>query len=247
MVDAFSQYGPGPVLATVLAFALGPHTIATAETASQIANMLYFAVYICVRLHGSGRRKLPSLILGVLAILIFLAAWDYGNSSNINAAPSTLGFRYLLPLGWFSLSRACRPPARNSIYTALCTFRRRALEHRGVYIYAVTARRFHPGGDSCIRDRFHRLPRSLFVAALPVALSVCRVEHNDIAPRWDDARLRHVSQFPRSYNPVSQSFFWAYPASPIFLGWMLVLAGVFVVFADTWLRIIRARPVDLYQ
>ena len=194
MVDAFSQYGPGPVLATVLAFALGPHTIATAETASQIANLLYFAVYICC-IYTQARKKLPSLILGLLTILIFLAAWDYGNGSNVNAAPSTLGFRYLLPLAMvFSIS-CLSSPARSSIYTGLCTFVAGlwsieafifTLSLHVAFILAVTVhqRSFSRATALALRGS---------VAGRPL---VCRVEHDDVAPRWDNARLRHIFQFP---------------------------------------------------
>jgi hypothetical protein len=241
MVDAFSQYGPGPVLATVLAFALGPHTIATAETASQIANLLYFAVYICC-IYTQARKKLPSLILGLLTILIFLAAWDYGNGSNVNAAPSTLGFRYLLPLAMvFSIS-CLSSPARSSIYTGLCTFVA-GLWSIEAFIFTLSLHVAFILAVTVHQRSFSQLPRSLFVAALPVALSFVALSTMTLLRAGTMPDYGTYFSFLRSYNPVSQSFFWTYPASPMFVGWMLVLAGVFVVFADTWLRIIRARSV----
>ena len=93
MVDTFSQYGPGPVLMTLLGLTLGPTKLATANIVVQIHNLAFYSLWIFC-LYRLSTLKLPALVIGFLSIGALMAVWG-GETSNINFAPSILGFRYL--------------------------------------------------------------------------------------------------------------------------------------------------------
>ncbi|MBR0883367.1 hypothetical protein ACVMGC_002405 [Bradyrhizobium barranii subsp. barranii] len=46
MVDTFSQYGPGPVLVTLLGLTLGPTTIAMGNVVVQIQSLLFYSLWL---------------------------------------------------------------------------------------------------------------------------------------------------------------------------------------------------------
>ncbi len=101
MVDTFSQYGPGPILITYLAFQLGQPSFAVANIAVQFCNILFYILFI-VALWHSTRHKLPALWLGLIVLTFWLSAWAYSGGwsyadGNVNVAPSVLGMRYLPP------------------------------------------------------------------------------------------------------------------------------------------------------
>ena len=118
MVDAFSQYGPGPVAVTLLAFAFGPRTLATAQVTTQVANLLFHGVWL-VCLFKMSASKISALLSGIATIAILMAAWDFGKS-NINAAPSILGLRYLPSLMMVLALSCLRPPKRAGRFSPHC-------------------------------------------------------------------------------------------------------------------------------
>jgi len=93
MVDTFSQYGPGPVLLTYLAFQFGQPSFAVANIAVQLCNILFYILFL-VAIWQSTRHRLAALWLGLIVLTFWLAGWSYGEG-NVNAAPSVLGVRYL--------------------------------------------------------------------------------------------------------------------------------------------------------
>ena len=234
MVDAFSQYGPGPLFFTLMAFAVGPRTFASVQTAVQAANALYFALFL-VLLFRTSRLKIASLALGIVAILALLATWDFGKG-DIHVAPSVLGFRYLPTLAMVFAISCLRPPARSSIYTALCTCIAGlwAIETfaftLAIHVAFICALAF--------RDRsFAGLPRSLSIALLPVAASIAIMSTITLVRAGSLPDYGIYLSFLQSYNPITT--FWGAVASPLFLGWSGVLAAVLVVFTDVWSRIMK--------
>src|SRR5258706_10464484 len=99
MVDTCSQYGPGPILITYLAFQLGQPSFAVANIAVQFCNILFYILFIVAFWHST-RHKLPDLWLGLIVLTFWLSAWAYSGGwsyadGNVNVAPSVLGMRYL--------------------------------------------------------------------------------------------------------------------------------------------------------
>lgn len=95
LVDTFSQYGPGPMIATWAAFAALPPTLGTANILVQCFNLLFF-VALLVSLSRLTSARVASAVLGSAIISVLLGCWGSGYS-NLAAAPSNMGFRYLWP------------------------------------------------------------------------------------------------------------------------------------------------------
>ncbi len=119
MVDTFSQYGPGPVLVTLLGLTLGPTTAPMGNIVVQIQSLLFYSLWL-VCLYRMSTLKLPSLLIGFLSIGILMAGWGQGEG-NVNFAPSIIGPRYLPILLMVLAISFLRPPARHSTLTAVST------------------------------------------------------------------------------------------------------------------------------
>src|SRR5262249_32403466 len=120
MVDTFSQYGPGPIVATLLGFKVGPITFGMANLTVQLSNLAFYIIFLAC-LYQMTSRKLSALSLGVFSIGIMLAIWAWGEWS-INMVPSALGFRHLQPLVMVLALSLMRPPNRWSLLSAAATF-----------------------------------------------------------------------------------------------------------------------------
>ena len=117
MVDTFSHYGPGPIVATLVGLKIGPSTFGTAQITVQFFNLAFYVLWL-VCLYRMSRWKLPALLLGFLSVAVFLALYA-GGYQNANDAPSILGLRYLPTLGMVLALSCLRPPRRFSTFTAL--------------------------------------------------------------------------------------------------------------------------------
>ena len=241
MVDTFSQYGPGPILITLLGLQIGPTTFGTAQVTVQIVNLAYYAGWL-VCLYRMTRWKLSGLLLGLFAIAFFLAVHVRGYG-NINDAPSVLGLRYLPTLGMVLALSYLRPPARHSAFTALAAFVsggwsiETLIAALGVHLAFL--------GVLGLRDRaLVRLLVDGALALLPAAAAII-VMTLAVAVRgaWPDYGA--YLQFLSIYNPLAT--YWSVVANPIFLGWLPILLAIFVVWADAWTRVFRrtARLVDI--
>jgi hypothetical protein len=124
MVDTFSQYGPGPVAATMLAFRIGPISFGTANLVVQVFNLAFCIIFL-VCLYRMTSRKLTALLLGVFAVGFMFAMWNWGEWS-LNEAPSILGFRYLPILLMVLALSLMQAPDRWSFFTASATLARQA-------------------------------------------------------------------------------------------------------------------------
>jgi len=107
-------------LMTLVGLSLGPDTLATANVTVQIHNIAFFAVWLMF-LYRLSPLKLPAMVLGVALIGILYAVWGVG-FSNLNFAPSIIGFRYLPSLLMVLAISFLPTNARNSIWTAASAF-----------------------------------------------------------------------------------------------------------------------------
>jgi hypothetical protein len=115
--DTFSQYGPGPTVATYLTGLLYGFSFGTANMVVQLFNIIFYILIVAVTF-VSCRSKPWVLLVPILIIGAMLSVWG-ANESNINIAPSTLGFRYL-PALTLVLAITLLPPNRS--HSALSVF-----------------------------------------------------------------------------------------------------------------------------
>jgi hypothetical protein len=232
MVDTFSQYGPGPVLITLLGLRIGPTTFGTAQMTVQLFNLTYYGAWL-VCLHRMTDRKLAALLLGILSIAFFFASYIRGYG-NINDAPSVVAFHYLPTLSMVLALSYLRPPQRHSLSTALATF--------VSSIWSVDALigtlgvHFAFLGLLGLRDRaVTRLVADSFRAIVPAiaAIIIMMLGVRLQADVWPDYGT--YLQYFSSYNP--RAAYWSVVANPLFFGWLAMLLAVFVVLADAWTRV----------
>jgi hypothetical protein len=232
MVDTFSQYGPGPVLVTLLGLQIGPATFGTAQITVQLFNLAYYGAWL-VCLHRMTDRKLAALLLGILSIAFFFASYIRGYG-NINDAPSVVAFHYLPTLLMVLALSYLRPPQRHSLSTAMATF------VSGIWsidaLIGTLGVHFAFLGLLGLRDRaVTRLVADSFNAIVPAiaAIIIMTLGVRLQAGVWPDygTYLRYLS----SYNPLAT--YWSVDANPLFFGWHAMLLAVFVVFADAWIRV----------
>ena len=234
MVDTFSQYGPGPVLATLVGLTIGPPTFGTAQVTVQSYNFVFYALWL-VCLYRMSRWKLPALLLGFLSVGVYMALYARGYQ-NVNDAPSISALRYLPTLCMVLALSCLRPPQRFSWFTALCTCLsalwslETLIGTLGVHIAFL--------GLLALRDRApFRLLSDGITALLPVIASVALMSLGT----WLRARALPdygtYLQFFSDYNMLSPS--WSMVAHPLFFGWAAMLLAIFVVLSDAWTRVLE--------
>jgi hypothetical protein len=234
LVDTFSQYGPGPVLAILAGFAVGPLSFGTANIVVQLINITYFALFLFYVYHATGGKRL-SLLFGLISIAFLMEAWGRGEG-NLNTAPSPL-MRYLPTLIMVVAISVLRPPARHSTFTAAATILSAIWSVETLFgTFAVYAVFLVALG---IRDRsWSRIVTDILIAALPAIISVATFSlavylRFGTAPRFDI-----YLDFLSTYNPVSD--YWAKPLQNFFW-WIPFLVAGFLVLSHSWAHIIGKR------
>lgn len=233
MVDTFSQYGPGPVLVTLLGLTLGPSTIAMGNVVVQIQSLLFYSLWL-VCLYRMSTLKLPSLLIGFLSIGIMMAAWGMGGS-NLNFAPSNMGARYLPILLMVLAISLLRPPARHSALTAASTMiaglwsSEALIGALGIHLAFL--------GMLGLRDRtIVRVLRDGVLACLPVLAAIAALSSLTLFQAGRPPDYPVYLKFMLVYSMLSP--LWSLPVNPLFLGWSCMLLAVFLVQADGWVRIL---------
>jgi hypothetical protein len=235
LVDTFSQYGPGPMIATSAVFAWLPSTLGTASILVQCFNLLFFVVLL-VCLSRLASAPVASVILGSAIISVLLGCWGTGYS-NLAGAPSNMGFRYLWP-AMMVLAISVLPSWRTgSVLTAAIS------AMSAVWSIETLA------GTVLIHLSFmvvvritQRKPRALFtevpIALLPpiVALVVFSVLIDFWSGRLPD--FETYLRFLSVYNAFSD--YWAIVAANTFWGWIPVLIVLSVVGSLVW-KLLLAR------
>ena len=233
MVDTFSLYGPGPVVATLVGFKIGPVTFGTAQIVDQVFNFAFYALWL-VCLYRMSYWKLPALLLGFLSVAVFLSLYA-GGYQNANNAPSVLGLRYLPLLGMVLALSCLRPPRRFSSFTALST----CVAGLWSFETLVGTLGIHAAflGLLALRDRaLFRLLGDGVKALLPAVAAVVLMALGT---------LLRAGTLP-DFSPNLQIFSadntgwkaWYVVANPMFLGWMAMLLAIFVVLNDAWTRVL---------
>lgn len=235
LVDTFSQYGPGPMMATSAVFIGLPPTLGSASILVQCFNLLFFVVLL-VGLSRLTSAPVASAILGSAIISVLLGCWGSGYS-NLAGAPSNMGFRYLWPAmmvlaisvlpssrTWSALTAAVSAIAAIwSIETLAAT----VLIHLSFMLVARIAQ---------------RKPRVLLtevpVALLPPAAAL--LAFTVLIGLWSgrvpdfETYLRFLSV----YNAFSD--YWAIIAVNTFWGWVPVLIVLSLVGSLVW-KLLLAR------
>lgn len=235
MVDAFSQYGPGPVLATALAFLVGPTTFGTAQVMVQLFNFAFYALWL-VCLYRMTRWKLAGLLLGILSIALYMAAWGRGYA-NVSDAPSVLGFRYLPTLAMVLALSCLRVPARHSALTALSTF------FSGLWsvetLVGTLGIHFAFLGLLGLRDR--AIVRAIgdgIAALLPAAAAVLVMTIATLLVAGAPPDYGTYLGLLAIHHPLEGEP-WSVAVNPMFLGWSGMLLAMFVVMSDAWARVLN--------
>jgi hypothetical protein len=234
MVDAFSQYGPGPVLVTLLGFKLGPPTFGMAQLTIQLCNFLYYWLWLICLLRMTPW-KLAASFFGLLAIVFFLAAWGRGYG-NVNEAPSVLALRHFPTLLIVLSISNLTPPKRSSFFTALATF----ISSQWSVETLIGTLGIHLAflGLLGLRDRaFARLVYDAAMAVAPAAAGIVTTTIVTLLMTGSLPDYATYLAFLTSYSPLAES--WTIAASPMFLGWLPMFFAIFLVFGDAWMRIFR--------
>ena len=236
MVDTFSQYGPGPVLLTYLAFRIGPPSFATANIAIQFMNELFYVLFL-VALWQSMRYRLAALWFGLGMVAFWMADWAYG-AGNVNAAPSVLGARYLPIMLMAVAIGAGKPGERGSWLTWLASFL--AATWSAEAIIGVLA--LHIGFLVLlnIRERtWQRLALDVVMTCLPVGAGLCALTAGIRLTSGMWPAFSAYLGFFESYNPVAD--FWSVPFGGSFWSWGPFLLTVAVTVTICWLPTIDRR------
>jgi hypothetical protein len=229
LVDTFSQYGPGPILMTVAAFALGPTNFGSANILVQIHNLVFFTI-ILLCLCRLVQAKIAALILGMAAIGVLYGAWGAGYSS-LASAPSNMGFRYLWPAAMTLAIAVLNRPQLHSFGTVLST--------AGAALWSIEALAFtlaiHLAVIAVIRLRVrdHRkLPADVMLAIAPAVAAVAIF--SAIIFLWSGSIPDYLTylRFLAVYNAFSD--YWGIPSAGTFWGWAPLLLTISVVATFVW-------------
>ncbi len=218
LVDAVSQYGLGPMLATWAGIEVFGARFGVANIVAQAHSFaLYAALLAC--LYRMTRHRLAAMLLGFAMVGLLLAGWWHGNA-NLNSVPSSMGLRYLPPalvvlcISLLPRGRAISWPLFVSLTLAVMwSFETLigAIAIYGLFLVLVSIHQRSVG-------RFIRGTFAGVMAPLLTGFAVISAWTLIDAGVWPDFAAYFA--FARLYNPASA--FWALAASANFLGWVPV-------------------------
>jgi hypothetical protein len=246
MVTAFSQYGPGPMVVTWLAFLVTQPSFHTANILAQLHSIAFYsAILLC--LYRMTPFRVSALWLGFFAVGVLLAGW-WGGNGSLNSVPSSMGMRYLpnaflvLAISYLPRNRTLSVPLFLAIaLSALWSFETLAgsIFIFGMFILILSVR------ERNIRGFF----RGIVLGALaPVTAAV--VLNCAVTLLWAGKLPDYLAylQFALIYNMTSQ--FWSLDTSGAFWGWIPVAVVVMAVLTLAWLSALNAvdgdPPFDSY-
>ena len=238
MVDAFSQYGLGPMLMTWMGFIIDRPSLNTANVVAQIHSLvLYCCVLWCM--YRISNRKLAALWLGFFAVAVLLSGWWSGNYS-LNSVPSSQGLRFLpCTLVVFAIS-LIPLEKHSSIFLsatiALCTLWSFEALIGGfaiasLYLGLEFTRCRQP--TALLRSMVHTL-------ALPIAIATAVLSSLTLSWGGQLPNIMTYLDFALVYN--MSSTFWSISASGQFFGWIPVAMVVATGISMAWLVALRFGP-----
>lgn len=235
LVDTFSQYGPGPMMATSAMFVGLPSTLGSASILVQCFNLLFFVVLL-VCLSRLTSVPIASAILGSAIISVLLGCWGSGYS-NLAGAPSNMGFRYLWP-AMMVLAISVLPSSRTwsvlaaavsamSALWSIETLAATVLIHLSFMVVARIAQR-----------KSRVLLREVPIALLPPVVTL--VAFSVLVRFWSGhlPDFETYLRFLKVYNAFSD--YWAITAASTFWGWIPVLIVLSLVGSLVW-KLLLAR------
>jgi hypothetical protein len=245
MVDAFSQYGPGPVIVNLVAMKVFGSGLATSIVVVQAFNLAYFiAILLCI--YRTAEQKFAATILGLLSILIQISVGGLG--ININWAPSLLGFRYLIPALMVLAIAYLKAGVRHSIFMASVLF---VSQFWSIEAAIITSTIY--GGFLVFKglyDRqFHRLVLDLIWVGLITAFGLLTFSILVFATYNELPRFDYYLGFLSSYNAFSSNI-WQLPPNPRVWAWFPYSLVFYLPVAILWTRIfskckITQKALDL--
>jgi hypothetical protein len=227
LVDGFSQYGPGPMLATLIGITIGPETFGSANITVQIFNLAFYSV-ILLCLTRLVNTKVAVAILGFAAIGVLFGV------GNINAAPSMMGFRYIWPALMVLAISHLRVAQLHSIWTALAT--------TGAAFWSIEALvgtlaihlLFILASKACQRS-FVPICSDFVLALAPAFVAVASFSLVIVIWSGSFPDFTAYSRFLMVYNAFSD--YWGIPARGTFWGWAPIALTLAVVSMLVWARI----------
>ncbi|MEQ1671380.1 MAG: hypothetical protein ABL893_11015, partial [Hyphomicrobium sp.] len=229
MVNAFSQYGPGPVIATYAAFVIGSPTIGVANIIVQIFNLTFYNVWLAC-LFRMSRFKASAVFAGFFLIGTLYTGWGLSEqTNNINQFPSVIGFRYLPPLVMV-LSISCLPSGArfsfgtffSSMFATLWSFEA-----------CVGTLGIHIGFLAFLALSQHqslRFFKDAVIALTPVAVAISVMAMGTLIASGELPKIGIYLQFLSTYNLASP--FWSLDPDPLFLGWIVPLLAVYLILTE---------------
>ncbi|MGI9485088.1 MAG: hypothetical protein ACR2RF_04230 [Geminicoccaceae bacterium] len=238
MVDAFSQYGLGPLLMTWLGFLIDRPSLNTVNVVAQVNSL---ALYCCVLwcMYRVSHRKLAALWIGFFAIAVLLSGW-WGGNHSLNSVPSSQGLRFL-PCAIVMLAISLIPSDKQSstflsASVVLCT-----LWSFEVLIGGVAIASLYIGLEFVRCRRPTALLRSIALTlALPMALAATLLSSLTFIWSGQPPNILTYLDFALVYNMTSA--FWSISASGEFLGWVPIAMVVTTGMALAWLSVLRLGP-----
>jgi hypothetical protein len=238
MVDAFSQYGLGPLMMTWVGFVIDRPSLNTANVVAQLHSL---AQYCCVLwcMYRLSSHKLASLWLGFFAIAILLSGW-WGGNYSLNSVPSSQGLRFL-PCTLVVLAISLlSPEKRSSVFLsaaiALCALWSfeafiGGLAIASLYILLEFAR--------CRRPMSLLRSMSLTIV-LPFTIAAALLSTLTLMWGGQLPNIMTYLDFALVYNMTST--FWSISASGQFLGWVPVAMVVATGMSLAWLVALGLGP-----
>ena len=237
MVTAFSQYGPGPLLATWLTFLIVSPSFQAANILSQLHSLTFYAV-ILMCLFGMTRHRMAALVLGFAAIGVVLAGW-WGGNSSLNTVPSSMGLRYLpnallvLSISFLGKDRSVSPCVFLSMFLSSIWSYESLLGSVAILglFFLVLAQR-----NRSVRGLFN----GVFVGIIfPVVASVVFMSVMTLV--WSGKLPDYPAylNFALTYNPTSD--FWSLAGDGSFLGWIIFAVAGMTVLSLAWLTALGGR------
>lgn len=237
MVTAFSQYGPGPLLATWLTFLISSPSFQAANILSQLHSLTFYAA-ILICLFGMTRHRLAALVLGFTAIGIVLVGW-WGGNGSLNTVPSSMGLRYLpnallvLSISFLGKDRSVSPWVLLSMFLSSIWSYESLLGSvaiLGLFFLVLASR------DRSVGGLFYQI---LVGLVLPVTASVALM--SIMTWVWSGKLPNYPAylNFALTYNPTSS--FWSLDGDGSFLGWTIFAVVGMTVLSLAWLTALGGR------
>ncbi|MEP1577713.1 MAG: hypothetical protein ABJL33_15230 [Hyphomicrobiales bacterium] len=229
-VDIYPQYGLGPVVLTAFGMSLFSDPFVGGNLTVQLFNLGFIAINLMImaRLTSS---KISAVLLGVVLLPLMFGIWGGSYQGNINAAPSSLGFRYFWPAAMVLTIISLRPQRTFNFATWLITVIatlwsvEALIITSGIHLTFIIFARF-------MEHRYTLIFRDVLFVILPIFFTL--IFFGLFIYYWstDIPDYLMYSEFILVYNPLKD--LWGIDSSSSFWGWwpfllVPILMGTFTL------------------